>query len=488
MFEELLFETGTQIKLEIFRSLSKRAPGQYTYQEISEATQLTYSQLTKGLLEIEEELTQANYLTQPLIRPNIGVVTTEMTISTDQYLEFLLKESLPYHFLLATLLEPELGLENFCKRHFISRSTLSRKMRKMTIFLKEYGIQISYHDFALTGREDKIRLFYYYFIYLCHHNLSWPFTISQVEAALQVEKFAKFFPQNGRYVSRLMLTIFGGVCITRIQQHKLMPADARVDFIFEANPHYDLNKLNNEYGLKKYQSQAEARFIYFICNFFPFYEMPEDPAIAASLKTFQTVANPVGNFGDRIVCFVAETLQLDLSRELTNLLRANLYNSLLAFYIFSGPFPNLISFLIPKGNHKLIENEFQNDIYLFLLKLTNEPEFQVFQKSALPLAKMIRESLLPLILRSNTHTRLRVAIASEPNYLLTFNLLNFLKELSFVDVAYFQEGKSYDLIISTLATLPTDKPIYYWQHEFGTRNLNNLYQRLLQQFMQKNGI
>ena len=101
---------------------------------------------------------------------------------------------------------------------------------------------------------------------------------------------------------------------------------------------------------------------------------------------------------------------------------------------------------------------------------------------------MIRESLLPLILRSNTHTRLRVAIASEPNYLLTFNLLNFLKELSFVDVAYFQEGKSYDLIISTLATLPTDKPIYYWQHEFGTRNLNNLYQRLLQHFMQKNGI
>lgn len=197
VFEELLFDNSTLIKLKIFRSLLQRPPGQYTYQEIGAETQLRYSQLAKGLIEIETDLSHANVLTQSFLKPNVGVLTSAIQITPDQYLEMLLNESIPYQFLLATLITPDLGLDAFCRTNFISRSTLSRKMRKFSQFLESYKLKINYRNFCLEGSEDRIRLFYYYFIYLCHHNLSWPLTVTKEEAHLQVEKFADFFPNMG---------------------------------------------------------------------------------------------------------------------------------------------------------------------------------------------------------------------------------------------------------------------------------------------------
>lgn len=487
VFEELLFDNSTLIKLKIFRSLLQRPPGQYTYQEIGAETQLRHSQLAKGLIEIETDLSHANVLTQSFLKPNVGVLTSAIQITPDQYLEMLLNESIPYQFLLATLITPDLGLDAFCRTNFISRSTLSRKMRKFSQFLESYKLKINYRNFCLEGSEDRIRLFYYYFIYLCHHNLSWPLTVTKEEAHLQVEKFADFFPQHGLYVTNIMLTIFSAVSITRIKQKRFVTPNARLDFLFIINPHYDLQRFRDTFDLDQKNGQNEARFIYFICNFFPFYEDPKDPNITKSLAAFQAVSNPVWQFGDRIVAFITDSLQLRLSPEIKNLLLANLYNSLLAFYIFDGPFPNFVSFIIPSSQHTEIEIELQNKLYLFLKEQTNLPEFLYFKNAILPLAKVIRQILFPLILRVRAQNRLRVAVAAEPNYLLNFNLLNFLRELSFVDTFLYQKEEEYDLVISTLTTLPTKAPVYYWTHGTGNKNFPHLYQVLMHYFMQKNG-
>lgn len=488
VFEELLFENSSLIKLKIFRSLTKRPSGHYSFQEISEDTQLSYSQITRGLMEIEDDLTNSDSFIPPFIRPNVGVITSGVLLSADQYVELLLKESLPYQFLLATLLYPQMDLETFCQQNFISRSTLSRKMKNMNRFIASYGLKINYQRFCIEGAEDKVRLFYYYFIYLCHHNLSWPLLITKKEAEDQVKKFANFFPKHGLYVSQIMLTVFSGICITRIKQHQFVSHNERLDFLFVANPYYDLNRFKHEYDLSEEAAEEEARFIYFICNFFPFYEDPKDPSITKSLATFQAIENPVCQLGDLIVDFVTESLQLHLPFDLYRLLLANLYNSLLAFYIFEGPFPNFISFIIPQGEHNLVEHEIQDKLYLFLEDTTKLPAFHHFKGAILPLAKIIRQILFPLMLRSSEQNRLRVAVAAEPNYLLNFNLLNFLRELSFVDCFYFQENKKYDLVISTLTALPTDVPIYHLTRNPNSRDLPNLYQVLLQTFMQKNGL
>ena len=337
-------------------------------------------------------------------------------------------------------------------------SALSRNMRKFSQFLESYKLKINYRNFYLEGSEDRIRLFYYYFIYLCHHNLSWPLTVTKEEAHLQVEKFADFFPQHGLYVTNIMLTIFSAVSITRIKQKRFVTPNARLDFLFIINPHYDLQRFRDTFD-----------------------EDPKDPNITKSLAAFQAVSNPVWQFGDRIVAFITDSLQLRLSPEIKNLLLANLYNSLLAFYIFDGPFPNFVSFIIPSSQHTEIEIE------LFLKEQTNLPELQYFKNAILPLAKVIRQILFPLILRVRSQNRLRVAVAAEPNYLLNFNLLNFLRELSFVDTFLYQKEEEYDLVISTLTTLPTKAPVYYWTHGTGNKNFPHLYQVLMHYFMQKNG-
>ena len=97
-------------------------PGTYTYNQLAEETNLSYQQFYKIVHELNDELLTAKLIKQALVLSNTGITTTNLTLTIDEYRCFLLENSLPLQLLRPLLLEPELDLEEFCRRQFVSRS------------------------------------------------------------------------------------------------------------------------------------------------------------------------------------------------------------------------------------------------------------------------------------------------------------------------------------------------------------------------------
>ncbi|WP_313631010.1 helix-turn-helix domain-containing protein [Enterococcus devriesei] len=486
MFEEIVFDSVTQMKFRIFKNLAGQTTGIYPYRDLAAQTQLSYQQYYKLLQELDHDLLESGLIKTSLIVPNTGISTEKMALSIDEYRLHLLKSSLSFQFMQALLLKPTLGLENFLQQNYISRATISRKMQPMIKYLAKYQLKINFQKFRLEGNEIAIRLAFFYLFWLGYRNLFWPFDVAKEKASTYGELFLQDSPLSRDFVSRLETSIYSGVALTRMLQQRFAEYEPALDFMLEDNPECDLCAFENTFDLSPEHSKGELASIYFLMNFIPIYEDPADPALEKSIQTFTRKANPVWDLVESFRCFVIDELHVHMETGTKKMMMANLANIILAFYVFRGPFPNLPA-LVKYPEVKSAETlQLEQKIKQFLNSLLKREEFSAFRPSEKYLVQILRSGISPFYYQMTKDQPLKVGVMVESNQLLVKRLWDFLADISFVETELYHSETTYDFLITTFSQTAMEIPVYYWDFNVGYQNLSALYVALRNTYIEKN--
>lgn len=485
MFEDIVFDKTAQGKLRIFKKLTELIPGTYTYNQLAQETHFTYQQFYKLIHELNDELLTSGQLESSLIVPNTGIITEKLTLSIDEYRFFLINLSLPFQLLQALLLEPDLGIEAFCRRHFVSRATVSRRTRRLVDYLQKYQLAINFQQFRLSGQETAIRLVFFYFFFIGYRNLHWPFALTKAQAQTYAQPFLQLSPLERNDIGKFEVLLYAAIAMTRIQQGKWTTLDPQLAFLF-VNKDLDFTEFAAELGLTKEAAEGEITSIYFLANFLPFYENENDPAIQRTIQNFTKSENIIWRFVEEFRRFVLEDLKLTMAEKERNLMMANLANVATAFYGFGGPFPNL-PYLMKRPSLKTNDTqELEARIRAFLENLTAQEEFAVFRSSLQSLVQVLRFGIASFYNKLTKEQPLRVGLIMESNLILVKPLLDFLQGINFIVVDYFQEAASYDFLITTFSKVEGTLPAFYWDYNEGYQNLAPLYTALREAYVKKN--
>ena len=486
MFEEIVFDSVTQMKFRIFKNLAGQTTGIYPYRDLAAQTQLSYQQYYKLLQELDHDLLESGLIKTSLIVPNTGISTEKLTLSIDEYRLHLLKSSLSFQFMQTLLLKPTIGLENFLQQNYISRATISRRMQPMIKYLAKYQLKINFQKFRIEGNEIAIRLAFFYFFWLGYRNLFWPFDVAKEKASTYGELFLQDSPLSRDFVSRLETSIYSGVALTRMLQQRFAEYEPALDFMLEDNPECDLCAFENTFDLSPEHSKGELASIYFLMNFIPIYEDPADPALEKSIQTFTRKANPVWDLVESFRCFVIDELHVHMETGTKKMMMANLANIILAFYVFRGPFPNLPA-LVKYPEVKSAETlQLEQKIKQFLNSLLKREEFSALRPSEKYLVQILRSGISPFYYQMTKDQPLKVGVMVESNQLLVKRLWDFLADISFVKTELYRSETTYDFLITTFSQTAAEIPVYYWDFNVGYQNLSSLYVALRNTYIEKN--
>lgn len=158
MLEDILLDDVAQRKISVFNQLLTTANGTYSVHYFEQFTDFSYARLNSLFAEIHEDLMEKQGLE---LLTDQGKVHIDLSKLRDiPYAQFLFRKSLPYKFLLATILERNYTIENFCRDNFISRASIIRRLQPLINYLKEFDIQLNCSQLQMTGKENLIRIVY----------------------------------------------------------------------------------------------------------------------------------------------------------------------------------------------------------------------------------------------------------------------------------------------------------------------------------------
>ncbi|MGX7199387.1 helix-turn-helix domain-containing protein [Enterococcus nangangensis] len=489
LYEDLMLDASMKNRYGILRLLTTLNKGHYSIFFIAQKLNLTYQQAYHHLNELNHEIQQASPQQGSILIKNSGISTTKLVLSLDEYRYFLLQESVPFRFVQYIMNEPEPSLQYFCEEMFISRSTLSRKIKPLTEFLKKYGMRISYTSMSIVGDETTIRLTLFYLMWLGTRGLVWPFAFDQKELSYFQERFTKFFSMNSSYVGRQELLYFFAVAYARIRRHFYAPYNHKYDFLFHQSRYFDLNLLTDYPELPLGTAKGESAFLFFISLFAPYFTNNQDLVLETTLNEFAKNENIIWDFATQFITYIdQEIFEGTLRQGEQEVMLGNYLNITFGYYIFQRPFPTLPSFAESKSNQGLIAL-ITEKIAPFFDDILAQPEYQPLLKQKEYLQTTFAHILNPYFNERQKGANLRVALAIEQNHMFMQQLHTFLASLTFVDFETYEDSNDdFDLIIGSSFLLHKkypEIPFYYWDLDFHYEELIYLYQTLRRLYMKK---
>lgn len=478
MFEDIMLNTQAQKKYQVFKIIFVHKAKTNSIRELSGYSELTYNQFYKTLLEINADLNSTNqeaHLTTTKI--------DQFNCSIDQYRAQLLKDSIPYQFLIALLLQTDKNLDTFLKRNYISASTLSRSCATLKYYLQKFAITINYKQMTLEGDELKIRLCYFYLFYLGSKNQSWHYEVSKSEARQFMHPFRSDNYHKSKTIIEMYTIHLGAVILTRLRQGHFVSSSPKLDFLKASDTSYKTLLSNTSFEISESQAENESANLLFLTHFYPYYDL-EAQVLPKKLEVFllndeQQLNSITEGLLDYIASFFIEPLSINNRQTL----KTNIFLILFGFYLFDSPFPTLPTLMLKPKDKSELAIQIEAQVKSFLKTHLNNFNFPVSGSSLNTLTKTIRQIIISLKYVEINEYKLNVGVIIEPNLLLSFDLLTYLDSLRFVQPENYDDSKKYDFIITTIA-ISSDTPTYFWDHELGIYQIPSLIYDMKQAYIQ----
>jgi hypothetical protein len=499
LYEELLMDTSTLSKFHLFKYLKKAEHSALSAAQIAETMQMNYQQTIVILTSIEQDLNQLSSDTKKILTGAGKIDLTAINTTIDGYRYYLLKNSTAFQFILYLLNDPAPTIEKFCELYYISRSTVSRKLANLKQYLKTYGLRFTYNEMDLVGDERLVRLALFDLLWLSSRGLEWPLDVPEKQAEELAEHFRAYFSSSETYLGYLELKLLMGIMITRQKSGNFAAYDKAYNFLMAENSYYPFEELlpvfqqyDPNVVISDEQSRGESSFVFFIAHIVPSFTAKESTVLEHTLHDFTSKPNPVYQLVDSFLSFAKTTFLEDSFEIFDNpLLIGNMLHVTFAFHVLKQPFPNVQSLVIQPHQNKSMIDYLENRITDFL-KAQSTQEYPFLTEKTIPLlSKTYKNLLAPYYKHMKISQPLNVGIAIEPNYLLVYNLEQFLSDLQFAESAAFAQEKAdtYDLIISSspmIEKLYPSQHVYLWDHTYEHVELAKLYKKLRQLYVEKN--
>lgn len=191
------------IKMQLIELLNNQVD-YISMRQICDELQNSNGNLIRSLcLELQKEIEEL-YKTEEmalLITKREGVRLQRNGVNMQRLTSAIFSNSSSYNILYTLFLNKSVTTADFCEEYFISRSTLSRKLKRLNQILNTFDLHISLSEhMSLRGEESKIRLFYHFYFHIVHQgidNLPWHSDIfPSLEVICQLLTYLDLVPQK----------------------------------------------------------------------------------------------------------------------------------------------------------------------------------------------------------------------------------------------------------------------------------------------------
>lgn len=497
LYEELMMDSVTLTKFNLFKRLvMSPMTSNYPITRLSKELSLNYQKTAAAVNELNKDLLYLHNEQTSLLKKPGRVNTTDLLVSIDDYRYFLLEQSIPFQYLLYILNHSNPTIEDFCHRHFVSRSTFSRKMAALKSYLKEFDLRFTYTDASLVGDERVVRATLFNLIWLGTRGAIWPFTVAQTKCLEITNAFSTYFPLAKTYLGQLELSYLVAVSLSRMKRKFFATYDNRYNLLMEDNPYYDFTLLekmiDTPFYLTKEQLKGESGQLFFLAHYAPFYTLEDQAALQQTLDDFSNKPNVIESFVEGFLAQAKKTIFVNPAASTDFLMiKGNLLNLTFTHYVLrqtSPTFQSLIAVSTTKSKTAVFLEE-QIEAYFDLQE--QDPAYQFIQPAKKQMIRFFLNILLPYYEGPDYAEHLKIGIAFEHNFLLVKRMYHFLDYLGFVETSPYREEENddYDLVLSS-SLLPRKKypdlPVYFWDLTNDDMAFADLYKVLLKLVIEKN--
>ncbi|MCI1986681.1 MAG: helix-turn-helix domain-containing protein [Lactobacillus sp.] len=482
-FAAIFLEKTELQKYQLLQALSALEATGKTIVELSTKLALSYQRTYNLFQELSQDL--ATLTGQPLTTMHKQLLSPgPVAVSADHYLYDRLQNALPFRFFDYLVQGHQPSVAEFCQTHFISRSTLNRKLVALRQFLGQYQIKVSLTHPGFTGPEPQIRLCLQMLYWQAAHGTVWPFKVAQL-ADLQVQYRALSCRDPYPLLAQLDLFLLACSRLRIAQGHTLAgPPHAAVPIVavFAAAqfPSLTRDQVTHENQFFAFYQATNLRLAT---------HSPQPPV----LPTWCPQAAQVTQYLQRHLLRPSDAGYVALQTD--DDLGANIERVTARFLVLGGNYPKACDFSAPQ--HVTPRTRALGDhLVQFLQQLPETDHFALLRQNAASYAASLNFLLTPHLPATQPPATVHVKVLLAANDILNQQLSGFLDNLSIVtrmsDLAPLSEA---DLLIcdaETSVTPPVARFIarhpnamFSWYLDVTATDFHQLYLKLTKTYQDK---
>ncbi|MCD2256935.1 helix-turn-helix domain-containing protein [Lactobacillus sp. CC-MHH1034] len=500
IFEELFFNKADNEKFQMFRVLNTLDAETFTLNDIGTEMHMSYQKtynIYQGLLDdmfaLDPEIKEEN-----LNKKNISAAN--FPVSVDSYRLFLLKGSIIFQAFDYAFQTQTPSIDEFCNTHFISKSTLLRKMAKLREFMNSYSMSISTTNLRFEGDERQVRFFIFCIYWIGFHGQEWPLRFIDFNSVRPVVRRANTAVNDP--ILELQNILFFAISRVRIVNGYLIEdMSAFNSFFYDDNEKQHPFLTNDDYPRLTYDDLLnESLYFYFYDIVTGRVEHLPDESTRYLYQYNREHNTVLWQFTDEFFDFIADYYDVNSKvqeRALnTNVqLVSNLMRLVLSYEVMKIPRIKLIDFYDPE-RLEYKQSTLWDIITLFFERKKRQHRFENLMPFQESLTSEIYYLMLPYLKVLKTGQLVKVKVLIERGDLVSRDIFIFLEDLNNITIlprnAPLDDA---DLIITSLDTpsqlddvLPPNidrHKVIKWNLDARDIDFYNLYLKIKHRFLEK---
>lgn len=449
-------------KRDLLHHINNQRGPHFSINQLSIELNMNYKKAAQLVLELEEDFLALGWGS---LVPEKGIVIWKKDNSKETaYLRFLVQKSLGYQILKAILLTPEKTLPQFCQEHFISQSTLLRRIRPLSLYLKKYDVWLNAGQMTITSSdEENVQAVFFKLLGVG------AFGADLFAADISLEEELRVLDKLAHQGATLLNEWVGLSCLLiarlRLKNHHPLPKPSCPPPLFLAKAKI-LEDYFANFSCDAAEIENAACSLYF--KLFTNHYLSENDwrikKVTQQFTDFLARGIPTATISqDFIVKLQKDYFYQPLTQSEATVLQCNIF---LIFYLLESPAllaaTRLQTMLPTVVTQKDNYQELVTFCQLFLC------EYEYYLEKTLLSAQQVKdlpyflaESVYPYVEKKHYQIELFVGIQPLPNYYMMTSLTNFLNQIKFVSYEIYQENTNYDFYIGvTKDHFTADKEIY----------------------------
>lgn len=445
-YAQIFLERADWLKYHLYSVLSRPYVKDVTITDLAVMMNSKYQPTYNVFQELLDDLVDLSGVPRDQVRAAM-LTGVDLPISLDAYRADLVQNSLVYRLVDYVLKAPSPSPSQFCEQEFVSRSTISRKLKPLNDLLKQYGLKFKLAKFAFDGNEVNIRYFLFTLYWWAYRGTIWPF--ASVDRDLLETEFQAISIVDDRPLTHLQQQYFLAISHLRVgKQARIKPTASLSTFDAKVMRH----NLRAGSVRPPFTAVDVAAF-----NFFQLSQSRFD----VRTRTPEAAAVEMDLMFDASTSKVMDILVAHVYRPDCGDIEDDLYLNLLriisGYFIAAGPLPQAQDYL--GGVLPPLSKTVEQVIKQVVASLPQTQAFDVFRQYEARFIVAIGPLIMPYLENGQSHRRLQVRLAVEP---MTEGVRELREFVNCVPWVASVSSTACDLTIGNRDSLPALQPDFSW--------------------------
>lgn len=457
---QVILDKPAQKKLQLMNYLFRETIESVSLNTLCKELSCTYPTLQTLCTELQEDFSAIGFKE---FKVKNGKISWDPSMYPYRdYQQFLIQQSISYRWVKTTLLYPEKSVESFCRENFISRATLTRKLKPLTDFLAPFSLRVSLSKMQLLGkREASIRIIYSHLFWLGSFGED---LFEARDGAIQEKQLVEGATFSVlKYINHKEIMVFLTVARIRYEMGYHLTETPLKNIVFPEQI-TDILTYAATFISDPVQAQRQVDFLGYMIYYYPYFVDEMDDRIT-SISTYFCYLEEREHYLTKLVHDLLNFIKREKnirplnSRELL-LLKMNLFITFLNCSFFEEVlFPSIDLFLDNTLNDLQEISVISDTIEKYLKKVSRRKESDWIKFHLQQLTHTLATTIFPFYNIQQTQNSVNVTVIPTPDYLAMKDIKDYLDSLGFVNYYPFStELKDIDLwIASSEKLLPESK-------------------------------